>query len=58
MGKVRHANRKSARKAAKLMWRAKHERVYPYRCNFCNGWHTGHRFNKPSRCQHEYLSAD
>lgn len=40
--KVRHINQANAGYAAVLMRRKTGERIVPYKCQHCNGWHIGH----------------
>lgn len=46
IGKIRHKTSAGAEAHAKEL-RDKGERVWPYRCRFCGGWHVGH----PSKMQ-------
>lgn len=41
-GKVRH---ESQRFAIVSLLKSKREDMHPYKCQFCGGWHVGHRQN-------------
>lgn len=41
-GKKRHSTFKEAQEAAGMLVRVTHERISPYKCQFCGHYHAGH----------------
>ena len=41
--KVYYPTKRKAQQVAKLQQQTLNEKVHPYKCELCQGWHLGHR---------------